>query len=329
MAPCSGEYATSKEIETGYISGLTFGPKKVTYAVIDGKAIFEGDIVLGSVDEIRRFTKDVEMQKQYGKGIETAVVYPGIGARWPNALVPYEIDPNLPDQQRVVDSIKHWESETLMRFINRAERRPSEHPNYIFFTPHLEVCRSWIGMQGGRQLIELQPLCTTGSVIHEIGHAIGLWHEQSREDRDWYITVIFDNIKPEAVDNFNQRITNGDDVGEYDYCSIMHYHARAFCKDPCPGDTIVVKEPTFECAATIGQGTTLSEGDKAAIAQLNLSLIVAYTGRGESIWYAKYSQQHGWEAQEKIPNVGSSVGPSLVSYKGRMFMAWKGIDGDQ
>ena len=65
--------------------------------------------------------------------------------------------------------------------------------------------------------------CSMGSVIHEIGHAVGLWHEQSREDRDAFIDINWDNIIEEYKHNFEQHITDGDDIGTYDYCSIMHY----------------------------------------------------------------------------------------------------------
>ena len=35
---------------TTYISGVTFGPKKVEYEIINGLAIFEGDIILGKAE---------------------------------------------------------------------------------------------------------------------------------------------------------------------------------------------------------------------------------------------------------------------------------------
>ena len=115
-------------------------------------------------------------------------------------------------------------------------------------------------MKGGAQTISLAADCTVGNAMHEIGHAIGLWHEQSREDRNSFITVNYANIKPGGEIQFDQHIVDGDDVGPYDYGSIMHYPRDAYSS--APGlDTIVPKDPT----AQIGQRTGLSAGDISAV----------------------------------------------------------------
>ncbi len=236
---------------TTVINGTTFAGKQVTYAEVDGLAIFEGDIVLGRAE-------DLVGTAERSADIAFGVAITGSHFRWPNADVPYEIDPAMPDQHRVNDAIAHWESNTPIRFILRTAANAGQHPNYVrFFSGG--GCFSAVGMMGGRQDISLGSGCSTGNAIHEIGHAIGLWHEQSREDRNTFVTIVFANIDPSKVHNFNQHVTDGDDIGAYDYGSIMHYPATAFSTNGQA--TIVPTQP----GVTIGQRTGLSPGDIAAV----------------------------------------------------------------
>jgi len=243
------EFQSSPDVRTALIEGSTFRGKAVQYVVMDGLAIFEGDIVLGTEDDVVHATDQLraEMSGQVASG----VVITGSQYRWLNCTVPYTIDPALPNQARVTDAIAHWKDKTNYNFVVRTTET-----DYVTFRPW-SGCSSYVGRRGGQQFVNLASGCTKGNTIHEIGHAIGFWHEQSREDRDAYVTINWAKIQSGYEHNFNQHITDGDDVGPYDYGSIMHYPRNAFSTDG--SDTITPVDP----AATIGQRTALSAGDIA------------------------------------------------------------------
>ncbi|HYR10014.1 MAG TPA: Dot/Icm T4SS effector Zinc-dependent metalloprotease LegP [Longimicrobium sp.] len=278
---------SSGDVRTGFISGATFQNKPVQYEVVNGRAMFEGCICLGTVEEMER-TAGLVRTGTAGDDqlIAHGVAITGSQYRWPNALMPYEIDPGLPNQERVTNAIAHWQSKTNMRFVLRTAANAASYPNYVRIFRG-DGCWSYVGMQGGRQDLSLADGCGFGSTVHELGHAWGLWHEQSREDRDGHVTVNWGNIETGREHNFNQHITDGDDIGGYDYGSIMHYGMYAFSKNGLP--TIVPKV----AGTTIGQRDGLSAGDIAAIHQIyrtlhyNLTVDLAYaTPHSKNAWVA-------------------------------------------
>ena len=57
-------------------------------------------------------------------------------------------------------------------------------------------CHTPVGYQHRRSDVTLGTGCLRkGTVMHEILHALGFWHEQSRADRDNYVKIHFDNIQ--------------------------------------------------------------------------------------------------------------------------------------
>lgn len=110
-----------------------------------------------------------------------------------------------------------------------------------------------------------------GNAAHELGHALGLWHEHTRPDRDAYIRVNWDNIEPGTKHNFNISKHEGiPDVG-YDFYSIMHYNQHAFSTDKRgskPTIDIVYNVPQCFDLRMVGQRNMLSLKDKLRMSKL-------------------------------------------------------------
>jgi hypothetical protein len=246
-------FRSSSDVRTGYAFGNSFKMKPVKYGAVGGLAIFEGDIVLGTVEQMESIASAVADPESLPVN---GIVVTGDPFRWPKGIIPYEIDPGLSNPQRVTDAMASWMELTMLKFVPHEAGNP-EHVNYISIEEG-DGCSSQVGMRGGKQAVSLGPGCGIGSAIHELGHVAGLWHEHSRQDRDQYVRIQWENIEEGREFNFDQHISDGDDVGTYDYASIMHYPALAFSKNGQP--TIVPKggEP-------IGQRIELSAGDVAAM----------------------------------------------------------------
>ncbi|RXN06346.1 meprin A subunit alpha-like protein [Labeo rohita] len=117
---------------------------------------------------------------------------------------------------------------------------------YISFTK-LDGCWSFVGDLKKGQNISIGDRCDTKAIVeHELLHALGFYHEQSRSDRDDYVQILWDQIIPGKEHNFKKY--DDDFITDlntpYDYESIMHYRPLSFNKHP-DIPTITTTIPAF------------------------------------------------------------------------------------
>ena len=199
---------SSRDIRTGVYQG-----QAVTYEVVDGLAIWDGDIILGTPEEL-----SPEPAPTLGNPLDRRNKISTISIKerlWPSGIIPYVIDPDL-ENPNVPDAIRHWEENTSIRFVERTDQ-----PNWVRFVPD-GACRSYVGMIGGEQNVFLSEFCSTSDVVHEIGHVVGLWHEHQRNDRDAHVWIRSNSLG--IANRF--YVKDGPYAvasGPYDYGSVMHY----------------------------------------------------------------------------------------------------------
>uniref|UniRef100_A0A3B3WLZ1 Metalloendopeptidase n=1 Tax=Poecilia mexicana TaxID=48701 RepID=A0A3B3WLZ1_9TELE len=184
------------------------------------------------------------------------------GCKWPKrgsyVRVPYYISTSY-KRNIIFGALWSIELTTCIRFVWKSDK----YQDFIHFES-IKGCRSFLGCQDGGQFISLEkPGCLEhGTVQHEVLHALGFHHEQSRSDRDQYVEILFENIKEGAENNFEKEETNN--LGTpYDFTSVMHYGKYAFSKNENP--TIVAKsDPNYDW----GRATKMSANDIARVNRL-------------------------------------------------------------
>lgn len=150
--------------------------------------------------------------------------------RWANATIPFYIEEkHFEDEQIeiILESIKEFNEKTCVRF--RPFMKTDDH--WVIITGKARGCWSPVGMkgQGGQQLnINSKKCLRKGTIMHEMLHSAGFFHQQSAADRDKFVKINWENIVDGHEGNFNKfdsdKITN---YGiEYDYNSIMHYSGK-------------------------------------------------------------------------------------------------------
>ncbi|MFA5939653.1 MAG: M12 family metallopeptidase [Sinimarinibacterium sp.] len=270
------EGATGEVIDVDGRLGLR--GQAVTYRVVAGKPRFEGDMTL----PMDMFQPRVDLQGLTGfRAMQMKpFAFVELDVRvWPSRTIWYCIDNSLGGERykAILGAVEHWNSHLPSIVVAWRQARGDTTNQYYcddtrwrsrvrFTAIGGDTCFSPAGRANSlrEQEIELAPTCIERDILHEMGHAAGLLHEHSRNDRDEWITIVDKNIRADAKDAFEQPKRPAVALTKYDYVSVMHYRADAYSSNENP--TIEAKQPTDQ----IG-GEVLSERDVRGLADLYTS----------------------------------------------------------
>uniref|UniRef100_A0A3B5Q4T5 Metalloendopeptidase n=1 Tax=Xiphophorus maculatus TaxID=8083 RepID=A0A3B5Q4T5_XIPMA len=168
--------------------------------------------------------------------------------------IPYYIANHYSDREReiIVRGLDSFSTVSCIRF------RPYQNGDHEWLSiESRNGCYSYVGRVGGGQTVSLssQGCLYHSTVQHELLHALGFNHEQTRSDRDNHILVHWDNIIEGMEYNF-YKINTLNQGTPYDYNSVMQYERYAFSKNNLP-----TMEPIPDSNVSFGKATQMSQND--------------------------------------------------------------------
>jgi Astacin (Peptidase family M12A) len=187
--------------------------------------------------------------------------------RWPNGVVPFatELDPaqfsfRMAQAQTAMNRLAAFGGLTFVPRTNQGD--------YIIFRD-TTFNSSPVGKQGGGQPVNVVNWDNVFVIGHELLHAVGFWHEQSRNDRNTYVTIDLNNVCQSCCEgscNHNFNLESGSsDYGPYDFDSLMHYGQCDFASTGvfCPPSLVIDVNPPWEAQwqSRIGQRNHFSQLD--------------------------------------------------------------------
>ena len=206
-------------VHAGYVIGEDGRtPVRIGYQVVNGHAVWDGDVGLGPADRVARTAEEALRRRRLDGGPSLSLHYDGT-SWWSDTrgVIPVRRVYNPANLTAALDQI-----ERQVPGVNFVEYTGQYHHIVVYYGNgsnyyngcYNGACEIYIGRSdASKQLI-----------MHEFGHGLGFQHEQKRCDRGSYIRMIDPNPYPEQF----SAACGWVQMGGYDLTSIMHYNSREF-----------------------------------------------------------------------------------------------------
>lgn len=228
------------------------GPRVFRVGVEDGSAWLADDILLGDIEDMTVVDDDYVPEEEDPTGYPIGAGKVLLGKLWPEnqngtVRIPYVMGPNCTTNQvdYAVFGFNHWEERTagyvdFVMYAHPYQGDPNDNRIFVNCT-HPTCASNFVGMYpiAPFNIIYVHDCVDDwnnwqgdSSMVHEIGHTMGFYHEQQRQDRDTYI--YWDEDVTDKDWNFSKYSPPGigQDIGPFNFMSIMLYTSCTRNIDP-------------------------------------------------------------------------------------------------
>jgi hypothetical protein len=182
------------------------------------------------------------------------------GLPWANGRFVYEFSPGVQQDPKKTEAFEaacqRLVHNTALQCVRHSDHVAMNDPDYVYVVDGAGDF-SYVGRQGGKQLLGILIWNNPNIISHEIKHALGWEHEQQHLKQDQYVIVLFENIPHQLQESF--YIYDNANEGAYDFDSVMHYNPTDFA---LPAKKSIRARSEFQhMQSTMGQRDHLSETD--------------------------------------------------------------------